>query len=169
MSTLLLPFDGSAGSLRGAQHVIHTARNEPDLHVHVLNVQPPFSRNVARHIGRRTRAECHREQAEAVLADVRRTLAAAGVRHTVHWEVGDRARCIVEAARRFRCDRIVIGTPRKSLLVRLVEGSVINRVIASTTVPVEVIAGDTPSRLERFGIPAGVGTGLTALWLAAAD
>jgi len=169
MTTLLLPFDGSASARHGVRHVVAVHRTVPDLRVHVLNVQAPFSRNVARHVGRRTRAECHREQAEAVLADARRMLDAAGVRHVLHWEVGDRAASIVSAARRLRCDRIVIGTPRRSLLVRLVEGSVINRVIASTTVPVEVIAGDAPSRLERFGIPAGVGTGLTALWLAAAD
>lgn len=169
MTTLLLPFDGSAGARSGLRHVAAAHRRDPGLVVHVLNVQPPLSRNVAHHVGRATCRAFHEEQAATVLAAAQQALDTAGVRCSLHWEVGDRAQCIVDAARRWRCDRIVIGTTRKSLLVRLVEGSVINRVIAHTTVPVEVIAGDAPSRLERIGIPAGVGTGLTALWFAAAE
>lgn len=169
MSTLLLPFDGSASSRHGLRHVLDTLRDEPDPTVHVLNVQSPFPRHVGRHVGSRTCTAFHREQAVVLLAMARQPLEAAGVRCHVHWDVGDRAQCIVDAARRLRCNRIVIGTTRKSLLVRLIEGSVVNQVIAHTSVPVEVIAGDAPSRLERIGIPAGIGTGLTALWLAAAE
>ena len=32
-----------------------------------------------------------------------------------------------------------------------------------TTVPVEVIAGDAISKLERYGIPAAIGAGLALL------
>lgn len=169
MSTILLPFDGSASARHGVQHVIEASRKDADLQVHVLNVQSPLPGHVASHVGHQACTDFHRDTAVSVLAGASRSLDAAGVRHTVHWEVGDRAACIAEAARRFRCDRIVIGTTRKSLLVRMVEGSVVNRVIALTSVPVEVIAGEAPSRLERFGIPAGIGTGLTALWVATAD
>ena len=35
-----------------------------------------------------------------------------------------------------------------------------------TTIPVVAIAGDPPSKVERYGIPAGVGGGLA--WLVAA-
>jgi len=169
MSTILLPFDGSTSARHGVQHVIDASRKDPDLQVHVLNVQSPLPGHVASHIGHQACADFHREQALPLLAGASRSLDAAGVRHTVHWEVGNSAARIAEAARRFRCDRIVMGTTRKSLLVRMVQGSVVNRVIALTSVPVEVIAGDAPSRLERFGIPAGIGTGLTALWAATAD
>jgi nucleotide-binding universal stress UspA family protein len=169
MPTLLLPFDGSASARHGMTHVIGASRKDRDLHVHVLHVQSPLPGHVARHVGHAACADFHREQAASILAGAGRSLDAAGVRHALHWEVGDRASCIAEAGRRLRCDRIVFGTTRKSLLVRLVEGSVINRVIALSAVPVEVIPGDAPSRLERFGIPAGVGTGLGALWVAAVD
>lgn len=169
MSTILLPFDGSASARHGVQHVIEASRTDADLQVRVLNVQSPLPGHVASHVGHQACEDFHRDTAVSVLAGASRSLDAAGVRHTVHWEVGDRAACIAEAARRFRCDRIVVGTSRKNLLLRMVEGSVVNRVIALTSVPVEVIAGDVPSRLERFGIPAGIGTGLTALWVATAD
>ena len=42
----------------------------------------------------------------------------------------------------------------------MVENSITNQVIERTSVPVEVIAGEPASKLERFGIPAGVGAGI---------
>ena len=50
----------------------------------------------------------------------------------------------------------------------MLEASVTNRVLELTTVPVEVIAGDAVSNLERYGIPAGIGAA-TAPLLVAAD
>ena len=91
MSTILLPFDGSASARHGVQHVIDASRKDPDLQVHVLNVQSPLPGHVANHVGRQACTDFHREQAVPVLAGASRSLDAAGVRHTVHWEVGDRA------------------------------------------------------------------------------
>ena len=75
------------------------------------------------------------------------------------------AECITELAHRLRCDRILMGTVRKDSLVRLVEDCVVNRVLELTTVPVEVIAGASVSKWERYGIPAAVGA-LLAIALA---
>jgi len=134
-----------------------------DLDIHVLNVQRPFSKHVAQFTSRQARMELHQEQAEKALEPARQALDQSGIPYTVHTEVGDMADCIANAARRLRCDRIVMSTARKSSLVRLVQHSVTNQVIARTTVPVEVIAGHAASRLERIGIPAGVGAGLLVL------
>jgi len=82
----------------------------------------------------------------------------------VHVEVGDRAKSITDTARRLRCDRIVMSTARKNSLTRLVENSVTNKVLELTDVPVEVIAGDAVSKLERFGVPAGIGAALLLLY-----
>jgi hypothetical protein len=59
-----------------------------------------------------------------------------------------------------------MSTARMNSLTRLVEDSVTNRVIELTPVPVEVIAGDSVSNYERYGIPAAL-TALIALVLAA--
>lgn len=134
--------------------------------VHLLNVQPPFSAHVARHVSRELRADFHRERADEALAEARQMLDDAAVPHRVHSEVGDKVRSICDAARRLRCDRVVIGTARKSALLRAVEDSLTTRLIERCPVPVEVIAG-TPARLiERVGVPAGVGAGLALLWVA---
>ena len=50
-----------------------------------------------------------------------------------------------------------------------VDGSIVNKVIELTTAPVVVIAGDPASKVERYGIPAGVGAALAWLVVAATD
>jgi nucleotide-binding universal stress UspA family protein len=163
---VLVPSDGSPNSLHGVRHVVRSFLKNRDLEIHVLNVQPPFSKHVSDFTSRRARMEFHQEQAEKGLAPVRQALDRSGIPYTVHTEVGDKAVCIAEAARRLRCERIVMGTARKSSLIRWAEDSLTNQVIERTTVPVEVIAGDAPSSLESVGIPAGLGAGLLVLWMA---
>lgn len=167
MLRVLVPSDGSANSLHGLRHVISEFTKNRDLAIHVLNVQPPFSQHVCDFSSKSDRMDLHREQSEQALVPVRQALDDAGVPYTVHLEVGDKADCIVETARRLGCDCIVMSTARKSSLVRMVENSITNQVIERATVPVEVIPGEPASRLERFGIPAGVGAGILVLWMAA--
>ena len=79
-----------------------------------------------------------------------------------------RRELIADEARRLRCHQIVMSTARKNSLTRMLEDSTTNKVLELTTVPVEVIAGDAVSKLERWGVPAGAGA-LLALLIAAAD
>ena len=72
-------------------------------------------------------------------------------------------------ARKLQCDHIVLSTARKNSLTRMLEDSTTNRVLELTSVPVEVIAGDAVSRLERYGLPAGIGALLALTFFAAAD
>jgi len=167
MLRVLVPSDGSPNSQYGVRHVVGEFMKNRDLEIHVLNVQPPFSKHISRFGNRRARTEFHQEQAEKALQPVRRALDGSGIPYTIHMEVGDKADCIADAARRLQCHHIVMGTARKRSLVRLFEDSVTSKVIERTTVPVEVIAGDAASGLQRVGIPVGVGAGLIVLWLAA--
>ena len=167
MATLLLPCDGTPEALLAVRHVVDSHRHGDVRQVHLLNVQPPFSAFVARHVDRELRADYHRECADLALAEARRLLESAGVPHTVHTEVGDKLRCIVDAARRLGCDRVVIGTARKSALVRAVENSFTARLLERCPIPVEVVGGAPASAAVRIGIPAGVGAGGALLWMAA--
>lgn len=169
MMKILLPVDGSPNALHAVRQVIREAARNRDLTVHLLNVQTPLSQAVGQFIPRRTRAEWHRERAAEALAPAQALLESAGVPHCVHFELGRRAETIVRTAQRLGCDHIVMGTARKSSLTRMVEASVTNRVLELTEIPVEVVAGESVSRLERFGIPIGLGSALALLVLAAAD
>jgi nucleotide-binding universal stress UspA family protein len=92
----------------------------------------------------------------------------AGVPHRTHCAIGRRADEICRSARELEVDRIVMGTARKNSLTRMLQDSVTHRVLETTTVPVEVVAGDAVSRWERWGLPAGV-LGLGGLLILAAD
>ncbi len=164
---VLVPFDSSTNSEFGVRHVVSEFVKNPALEIHILNVQRPFSRYVSRFTGRKARTEFHREQSEIALKPVRQMLDDAGIPYTVHTDTGDTSECIANTAQRLRCDRIVMGTARKSPLIRWVEDSVTSGVIQRTTVPVEVISGNAASGLERVGIPAGLGAGLIVLRIAA--
>ncbi|MBP8294704.1 MAG: HAD-IC family P-type ATPase [Burkholderiales bacterium] len=168
MLKVLIPVDGSPNSRFAVQHVIQQFMNNTAMEIHLLNVQAPFRRHVARFVSRKTLRDYHRDEARKALAPIRQMLDNFGIPYAVHAEVGDRAKTITESARRLHCDHIVIGTARKNSLTRMVENSVTNKVLELTPVPVEVIAGDAMSRWERYGIPAGIAAAL-ALMFAAAD
>jgi YjbE family integral membrane protein len=169
MQKVLVPVDGSRNALQAVRHVIDEFAKKPDFEVHVLNVQPPFSRHIARFVSKSDRDSYHRDQAEQVLGPIRNMLDDFRIPHATHTRLGHKAEMIAEEARRLRCDRIVLGTARKNSLTRMVEASVTNKVLDLTSVPVEVVVGDSVSNLERYGIPAGIGAGIGALLFLAAD
>ena len=168
MLKILIPVDGSRNSEFAVKHVIREFMNNTAMEIHLLNVQSPFSRDVARFVSRKSLHDYHRDEAEKALGPIKKMLDGFSVPYSVHAEVGERAKSITDTARRLRCDHIVMSTARKNSLTRLIENSVTNKVLELTTVPVEMIAGDDVSKWERYGIPAGVGA-LLALMLASAD
>ena len=170
MLNLLVPIDGSRNSLFALPHILHAFAKNRELRIHLLNVQPPFSRHISRFVSKNNRDAFHREQAEKALQPVRRALDHAGVPYAVHLVTsGDKARLITEMARSLNCDRILMSTARKNSLTRMLEDSTTNKVLELTPVPVEVIAGDAVSGFERYGIPAGIGALLALMFAASMD
>jgi nucleotide-binding universal stress UspA family protein len=168
MRRILIPVGGTRNDVFAAQAVIKRFMNDTAIEVHLVNVQMPFSADVARFSSRRSRHDYHREQSEQALAPVKEMLDRHSIPYAVHMAVGDRAKVITDTARRLRCDEIVMATARKNSLTRLVESSVTDQVVALTPVPVEIIAGNSMSKWEQYGIPAAIATGL-AMVLAIED
>ncbi|MET0917180.1 MAG: HAD-IC family P-type ATPase [Burkholderiales bacterium] len=160
MQKVLIPVGGTRNDRFAVETVIKRFVNNTAMEVHLINVQIPFSAYVAQFSSRSNRQDYHRERAEAALAPAKEMLDKFSIPYAVHMEVGDRAQLITAAAKRLHCDGIVMATARKNSLTRLVESSVTDRVIALSTVPVEIIAGDSMSKWERYGIPAAIGAGL---------
>jgi nucleotide-binding universal stress UspA family protein len=166
MSKVLLPIDGSTNSLRAARHVVNQFMNQR-VEVHLLHVRTPLSQHVARFLSRGTRAGFHRDEADKALAPAREMLKRFGVPYSERVEFGDKAEAITRVAQELGAAQIVMGTARKNSLTRLVEDSITNRVLELTQVPVEIVAGDAVSKLERFGLPAGIAAALALLFVAA--
>ena len=156
MTRILIPVGGTRNDSFALQHVIKRFMNNSAIEVHLVNVQRPFSAYVAQFSSRRNRLDYHREQAEKALAPAKAMLDKFSIPYAVHSEIGDKAEKITETARRLRCDEIVMATARKNSLTRLVETSITDRVVQLTPVPVEVIAGDSMSNWERYGIPSAI-------------
>ena len=169
MLKILVPVDGSRNAQYAIRHVIGEYRRHPGFEVHLLNVQAPFSRHIAKWVARKDRDDHHKAEAEAVLAPLRELLESASVPFAQHVRVGRRAETIADEAKRLKCDHIVLATARKNSLTRMVESSITNRVLDLTSVPVEVVVGDSVSKLERYGIPLGLGAGLGTLMFLAFD
>jgi YjbE family integral membrane protein len=168
MQRILVPVDGSRNAEFAVRHVIAEFMKDSAKEIHLLNVQPPLSQHVAQFVSRRNRDDWHRDQAEKALAPARRLLEQHGVPHASSYKLGDRAQVIADEARRLRCHHIVMSTARKNSVTRMLQDSTTNKVLERTSVPVELIAGDSVSRLERWGVPAGAGA-LLALLIAAVD
>jgi YjbE family integral membrane protein len=166
MLRILVPVDGSRNALHAVRHVVSEYRRNHQLDVHLLNVQRPFSRHIARFVARQDRASFHREQADKALLKARNLLDGVQVPYQAHFEVGERAQVICDMAQKLACHHIVLGTARKSSLTRMIQDSVTARVLERTTVPVEMVAGESVSKLERYGVPIGIGAGIGLLLLA---
>jgi nucleotide-binding universal stress UspA family protein len=158
-----VPVDGSANSLHAIKHIVRTHQNRGPLQIHLLNVQSPLPRYITRFLSRDQVAAYHCDQGAQALRDAIALLDAANIAHQHHVKAGDRVDIITRFAKQHYCDMIVMGTGRKSTLVRLMGSSITNRVMERTQVPVQVIPGERPTGFERFGLPTGIGIGL-ALW-----
>lgn len=166
MLKVLIPVDGSANSLKAVQHVVNQFMGNYAMEVHLLHVRTPLSQHAARFISKQDRVSFHRDEAEKALKPARDMLEKFGVPYAAHVELGDKAQTINRVAQRLHASQIVMGTARKNSFTRMIEDSVTNRVIELASVPVEVIAGDSVSKLERFGVPVGIGVALALLYAA---
>jgi Ca2+-transporting ATPase len=169
MTKVLVPVHGSRNCEFAVRHVVRQFMNNTAMEIHLLNVQAPLTSYITRFLSRKNVRDYHHDEAAKALRPLRQILDGYGVPYAVHVEIGERAEVITAAARRLHCDHIVMSAARKNSLTRLVENSTTNRVLELTPVPVEIIPGDSVSRWERYGIPAGLGTLLALLFAAAAD
>jgi nucleotide-binding universal stress UspA family protein len=168
MNTVLVPI-GDRNADFALRRVIQEYLRNPDMEIHLLNVQMPLSRHVSQFVRASLRADYHRERAERALEPARALLGRHNIPYTVHMRIGERASVIADEARRLECDHIVMSTARKDSLTRMLEDSTTNKLLELTTVPVELVAGESISKLERFGVPAGIGAALALLLAAAFD
>ncbi|MGH8683542.1 MAG: universal stress protein [Burkholderiales bacterium] len=166
---ILVPVLDSPGSSAAVRHLVGEFLRGERMEVHLLHVRTPLPAYVARWISGRDRAASHRAAAEPLLGPAAALLGQFHIRCRTHLELGDKARVIVDLARRLRADRIVLGAARDNSLTRFVEDSVIEKVIRLAPAPVDVVGGNSVSRLERFGVPLGLGAALGLLWLRLGD
>lgn len=137
---ILLPVDGSEGSVGAARHVTSLAAMVKDLQVHVVNVQAPGDDwMVRRMIKPEELAAMEKEWGESAMAPAREILHAAGVKCTERVVQGDVPKTIARLASELGCNQIVMGTRGQSALGGLLMGSVATKVLHLSDVPLTLV------------------------------
>lgn len=162
MKTVLIPVDGSPTGLQVVKNVLAGAHGGID-RIHLLNVQPRFTRHASRYLPRRTRDGWREERARAALEPARKLVAAAGVACITHAGVGRTEQVVADTARLLGVSEIVLGTKRRNPLGRLLANSLSSRLLEKASVPVRVIPVAPAPAFERFAAPVGIGLALLAV------
>lgn len=163
---VLLPIDASLASLEAVRHVCGVRRRGTAIEAVVLNVQPDFSRYVARFSSSAARKSLRATRSRAAVAQAIDELALAHVPFRLIVEVGPTAARIAEVAAREDVDEIVMGVGRHPEWLRWLNPSISREVMARTDIPVTVLNRGHVGLLERYAVPAGA-AGLAALLMAA--
>ncbi len=167
MMRVLVPMDGSRHALQALRHVLTEARRATDPRfVLLVNVQPLLPRHAARFLPLSTRRNWRLERSRKSMEAAQALLRQAGLNWQSLTATGDAAVAIAACAQEYGMHKVVMGTDKKGALARFFQDSVTSRVMELSSVPVEIVAREEASALQRFGIPAGIGAGLALLLLA---
>ena len=138
MSVFLIPVDGSQYSMRAIDYVIGRVKQNPSEHrVHVLNVQMPLvGVNVKLFVSAESLQEIYREEGEKVLAPVLEKLKNANISATPHIGVGDASQVIIDFGKEVKATEIVMGSHGRGALAGALMGSVAQKVVHLSDIPV---------------------------------
>lgn len=162
---LLIPVSGSKASMAGVRHAAASLRDGKGEAI-LVNVQPRLTSHAARFTSAASRDAMRAERSARALAAARSFLDAAGIRHRVVTAAGPVASTVADLAVRLHADQIVVGATRRAGWWQALF-SPVPRIIDLANVPVAVIGNGRSGAFERFGVPAAVGLGLTALVISA--
>lgn len=140
MLKVLLPVDGSEHATKAtADFVQRRDWFRSDLELHLLNVQYPLDGNVSLFINQADIKQYHQEEGMKSLQNTRDFLDRAAIVYQYHITVGDPADMIVRFAIEKGYDLIVMGPRGKGGMKGLLLGSVTNKVMQLSSIPVLLI------------------------------
>ena len=135
---ILVPMDGSESALRALEQAIRRVSGGGG-EIRLLNVQLPIPSSVGDFVGSGSVQDYYREEGEKALGAARERLAGAGVAHAADMRVGAIAETIAADAAEQGCDDIVMGSRGLGSLSSMLLGSVANRVLHLSQVPVTIV------------------------------
>lgn len=142
---ILVPTDGSAPSRKAIRRAVRLAK-EQKARVTGLYVGPPWRLPVYGEylppevLSEEAHVAAVKKTATRYLNAVKKAAAAAGIRSRCYYVMSDYPHMeIIKAARRNRCDLIVIASHGRRGISRLLLGSETSKVLAHSTIPVLVV------------------------------
>ena len=145
MRSILLAVDGSDCSNKAVETLIAMAKKSGKLDVHLINVQAPiFPEQSLVYLDPDKLDTYYYEQGSKGLESAQKLLKEAGLEFTAHRAVGPVAQTIVAKAKELAVDGIMMGTHGHGRLAGMLLGSVSNRVLHLSPVPVTLVRGEPP-------------------------
>jgi nucleotide-binding universal stress UspA family protein len=138
MTKFLIPIDGSKTSIRALDYVVKRKRRGEPVQVFILNVQNPISPR-GRLVTRSMIRDYQLHVSEEILGKSEVQTRKRFLEADTYMEIGDPAAIILDFARRTKCQEIVIGSRGLGGLKGVLLGSVANKVIQGSPVPVVVV------------------------------
>lgn len=137
MVKIAVAIDGSKNSLRAAAHIVGLvggSKIQPE--IHLLNVQSPLHGGIAGFIDAGQIRQYHQEEGLKALAEAKALLDRENIPHHTHLFVGEPAETIVRFAKENACDEIVLGTRGFGGVTGMLMGSVANKILQLSEIPV---------------------------------
>ncbi len=141
MTTLLIPVDGSDYSLKAVDYAASRAvESKSPVEVHLLNVQMQIaSVNVKLFVSAESLESYYRDEGNRALEAPLARAKSAGLNVTPHIGVGDPAKIIMDYSNEKKADEIVMGSHGRGALSGAVLGSVAQKVVHLSSVPVVLV------------------------------
>lgn len=137
---LLVATDGSKHSVRAVRYAAQLAGGSDKATITLVSVHDDTAfRHAQRFVGKQAVDDYLREISDKDLASSRKVLDQAGVRHDMEIRVGNVGQEIATLAGKGKYDMVVVGSKGRSALKDLLVGSVAQRVVELSPVPVLVV------------------------------
>jgi nucleotide-binding universal stress UspA family protein len=136
---ILLAADGSAYTKKALAWLVANHDFAAGDELRVLTVQPRLPAAVAASVGASAVREYHEGEPAKVLKPIDKFLAKHDIAWHTSWVAGAPAEEILRAAKREKVHQIVMGTHGRGLLGQAVMGSVAQRVVSQSPVPVLLV------------------------------
>ncbi len=138
MSKILIAVDGSKEAVRALDYVVKRKRHGESIEAYIVNVQPavlPYGRLVTRSMIR----DYQMQESEKVFGKADLKAKQSYLEADTYTEIGAPAECIIEFARKAKCDEIVMGSRGLGGIKGILLGSVVSKVVQISPIPVVVV------------------------------
>jgi nucleotide-binding universal stress UspA family protein len=141
MKKFLVAVDGSNASLRALGAAVTLAKGNPKASLHLVHCHeaPDLYGEIAVYVPRAKMAKLQRAHSDDILKRAEAALRGSGVRHTREILIGPVASTVSRRAEKLKCDAIVVGRHGRSALRDMVMGSVAQRILHASKLPVLLV------------------------------
>lgn len=141
MKNILVPVDGSGAALRALRQAVALARLSPGAKIHLVHAheEPATFGKIGIYVPREKMAELQREHSLGILEPAEAELKSASVPYTTEILTGPIGPTIAAHAEKNGCDVIVMGRHGKTALGDMLVGSVAQKVLHVSKLPVLLV------------------------------